>query len=244
MPKELGKIGGKALGFFGSKALAPNMPSFNPSSNIRTPAFNMTTSGGDVTLNRLNGPQRFAGVLDEIAGVRAEVKPGFGRFTEAAVKSIQDAKNKALGNVRDSLARRRVAGSNFANNALVNIERQFAQDEELARSGALIKEIEVTTQLIDERYKTELGNFELDLKELGIASNVSSTILQVMSQQAAIDKELAAKAIGGTGSFLSDILGTAGEAIGGFLPSFGGGSVSRSAGSISNPILGASQGIQ
>jgi len=199
---QLGKIAGKSLGFLGSKALSPSLPSFAPSPNIRTPAFNLTgTPGGNVTLQRLAGPQRFTDILADLADVRGEVKPGFGRFTEAAVTALGEARNRALGTARDILTRRRVMGASFSTNQLASIERAFGIEEEKVRSSALLQEIETTRVLIDQSFRVNLEGLRLDLDELRLATGVSDSILQVMSQQAVIDKQLAAKAIEGVGGF-------------------------------------------
>ena len=95
-----GALGSLVGGLFGSSR-APKQPSFNFFPNITTPAFNLRTSpGGDVTLSRLADTQRFPNILSNLADLRAEVRPGFGRFTEAAVEAIRRAKGDALGNAR------------------------------------------------------------------------------------------------------------------------------------------------
>ena len=111
----LGGVGKLAGGLFGASQ-APGQPSFNFFPNITTPAFNLRTrSGGRVDLTRLADTQRFPNILSQLSELGAEVRPGFGRFTDAAVEAIRRTKADALGNARQQLQRRRVAGSSFAN---------------------------------------------------------------------------------------------------------------------------------
>lgn len=213
---QIGKIAGRALGFFGSKALSPSLPTFRPSPNIRTPAFNLTsTAGGDVSLERLAAPQRFTGILEELEAVKAEVKPGFGRFTESVRAEFSRLRDRTLGNARDALTRRRVAGANFATNQLAQLDAAITERESKATAGALLQELATTTELIDASFKTQLADFNLDLEELKLSTGVSNTIITALSEQAVIDKQLAAQAIEGTGAFLSDVGGDIGTLIGG-----------------------------
>lgn len=211
-------IGKLAGGLFGASR-APKQPTFNFFPNITTPAFNLRTSpGGDVTLSRLADTQRFPNILSNLADLRGEVRPGFGRFTEAAVESIRRAKFDALGNVRQQLQRRRVQGSSFANAQLAGIEAEFGRQEAVFRGQALLEEIETTFRLIDAEAEVKTRNFQFELAELGVATGAAESLLQVISNQTTIDKIVASKAAEGVGEFGASV----GELIGkGFGSIFG-----------------------
>ncbi len=205
-----GALGGLVGGLFGSSQ-APSQPRFNFFPDITTPSFRLRTGeGGIVDLTRTGSPQRFPNILADLAELRGEVRPGFGRFTEAAVESIRRAKGDALGNARQQLQRRRVAGSSFANAQLAGIESEFGRQENLFRGQALLQEIDATFKVIDEELKVKQANFQAEFLELGIAANVAGFVTQALSQQAIIDKAIAVKAAEGIGAFGLDI----GEALG------------------------------
>lgn len=91
------------------------------------------------------------GMRDLISGsarLREEVRPGFGRLTDAAVKTIRNRRDEAVGNLRESLARRRVLGSSFAEDAQARVEAEFADLEERTRAQAIIEEIGLSRDLM------------------------------------------------------------------------------------------------
>lgn len=215
--KGVGKLAG---GLFGASQ-APKQPKFDFFPNITTPSFNLKTSaGGNIDLTRVGSPQRFPDILKQLSDLSGQVRPGFGRFTEAAVKSLRRAKGDALGTAREQLQRRRVQGSSFANASLAKIEEQFGVTEAKLRGQALLQEIDTTFRLIDAEATTKTRNFEFELKELGIATSVATSLVQVISDQTIIDKKIAAEAAAGAGEFFGDIGSLIGE---GFGSLFGGG---------------------
>ena len=209
--KGVGKLVG---GIFGGGSV--KQPKFDFFPNITTPAFRLKTApGGAVDLTRLADTQRFPNILSNLADLRGEVRPGFGRFTEAAVEAIRRAKGDALGNVRQQLQRRRVQGSSFANAQLAGIEAAFGREEALFRGQALLQEIETTFKIINEEFKVKLANFQAEFQELGIAANVAGFVTQALSAQSVVDKQIAAEAAVGAGSAFGDFGAVLGKAIGG-----------------------------
>jgi hypothetical protein len=228
----LGKLAG---GLFGASQ-ADDIPAFSFKPNIVTPSFTLAANQtGNVNLTRTAFPQRFGSELGNLADLRGQVRPGFGRFTEAGVEAIRRARGDALGNARDQLARRRVLGSSFGGAQLASIEQAAGREEAEFRGRAILAEIEATFKIIDQEFVVKTQNFQFELDELGIATNLTQAFMGVLSQQAEIDKEIAAKAATGTGDLFAttfgDIFGgstqeggstlgrLAGTAIGGF---FGG----------------------
>lgn len=217
--KGVGKLVG---GIFGGGSV--KQPSFDFFPNITTPAFRLKTApGGAVNLTRLADTQRFPNILSNLADLRGEVRPGFGRFTEAAVDAIRRAKEDTLGNVRQQLQRRRVQGSSFANAQLAGIEAAFGRDEALVRGRALLQEIDQTFRIINQELKVKISNFQAEFVELGIAANVAGFVTEALSAQAVVDKEIAAKAAEGAGSAFGDFGGLLGSALEDFI----GGSITK-----------------
>ena len=219
--KGVGKLVG---GIFGGGSV--KQPKFDFFPNITTPAFRLKTApGGAVNLTRLSDTQRFPKILSNLADLRGEVRPGVGRFTEAAVDAIRSAKEDTLGNVRQQLQRRRVQGSSFANAQLAGIEAAFGREEALFRGQALLQEIDQTFRIINQELKVKISNFQAEFVELGIAANVAGFVTEALSAQAVVDKETAAEAAKGAGAAFGDFGSVIGEAIGGidFGSIFGGG---------------------
>lgn len=135
------------------------------------------------------------------------MRPGFGRFTEAAIESIRRGTADALGTARDQLARRRVLGASFGAAQLAAIEQKGARDEFATRASALLEEIDQTFRIITQEFDLKKQNFQFDLDELGIAVNLTQGVMGVLSLQAEIDKRIAADAAAGTGTFFANTFG-------------------------------------
>ena len=201
----IAKLAGKAFGLFGD----PDIPTglkFQP--DIKTPSFRLTSAaGGNVDLTRTAFPQRFGSELANLAELRGEVRPGFGRFTEAGIKALERSRGAALGTAREQLQRRRIQGSSFGAAQLTSIEQKFAEQEETFRADAILREINTTFRIIDEEFKVKTQNLKFELDELGLAINLTQTVLQVASDQARIDKANAVLAAQGEADFASGIIG-------------------------------------
>lgn len=126
---------------------------------------------------------RLGGTFAELQG---QVKPGFGGLTDARVKAIRDRADEAVGNLRESLSRRKVLGSSFASDALTRTELAFAQEEEGARAQSFVEEMGLSRQLaVDEAVATgQLGQLS------GNLLNLDAESLQVESQTIALDMGL------------------------------------------------------
>lgn len=188
-------------------------PSYGFSHNAEAADFNRR--GGLA----LSGPARLTGLADqmgtsagEIAGLRpgiaelrtglrglnfdlgtlrSQVQPGFGRLTEARVTAIRDAAAESIGNLRDSLARRNVLGSSFANDAFSRTRLAFAQEEEKARAESALQEIQLSTQLLQEQaanYGQQLGLLQEDRINIAQQATIYQSQAQILANQ--MDREL------------------------------------------------------
>ena len=100
--------------------------------------------------------EAFETQLAELSNLRGQLRPGFGALTEAQVGAIETARDKAVGNLRESLAKRRVAGSSFALAQEAQLEREFAQAEAEARAETTLQELDATARLIDQEFQVSL----------------------------------------------------------------------------------------
>lgn len=111
------------------------------------------------------------------ADLQGQVKPGFGGLTDARVKAVRDRRDEAVGNLRESLSRRKVLGSSFAADALTRTELAFAQEEEGARAQSFVEELGLSRQLaVDEAAATgQLGSLAGNLLGLDAQSLAQET---------------------------------------------------------------------
>lgn len=117
---------------------------------------------GQGLVSRARGELRKGGARTEreLLEIQNRLRPGFGALTEARVRAIQDARGKAIGNLRENLGRRRVLGSSFAEAAQAQAEREFGQAEAEARATSTLQELDATSQLIQTRAAERSRNIE------------------------------------------------------------------------------------
>ena len=131
----------------------------------------------------------------------------------SGLQALAGSRGRALGTAREQLQRRRVAGSSFGNAQLTRIESEFAEKENAFRAKAILDEITQTFNIINQEFKVKTQNFQFELDELGIAVDLTQSVMGVLSDQAKIDKQNAVLAIQGRADFFT----TAGGEIGGGL---------------------------
>lgn len=131
------------------------------------------------------------GLQGDLADLQSQVAPGFGRLTEARVRAIRDARAESIGNIRESLGRRGVLGSSFAQDATARATLAFAQQEEEARAEAIIQEIGLSRQIIQDRmsnFGQQIGLAQVDADLIGKAALQYVAQSSILSQH--LDREL------------------------------------------------------
>ncbi len=86
------------------------------------------------------GLSRSESLRSDIASLREGLTPGFGRLSEERQQAIKDARDEAVGNLRESLSRRRVLGSSFADDAVSRTELAFGREAGLAAAETFQQE--------------------------------------------------------------------------------------------------------
>ena len=158
------------------------------------------------------------GIQGGLQGLRAQVAPGMGEVTSSRVQALRNASAQAIGNLRDSLGRRGVMGSSFAEDAVSRERQAFTQEEASQRAQGKIEEISISSALFGEEMKNlgmqlgldefttnamqqqfqniatqaELQQKELtrQLNELGVAGGIINQANQISSQVAMAQAEL------------------------------------------------------
>lgn len=202
-----------SIGSAAALAFGPEdkIPKANLNFRIDTPQFNIRRGEGSLKLARGAEGQKAAGLrsslLGDLAGLQSQVRPGFGRLTQAAKKNTTDTFGKRRGNLRGQLARRRVLGSSFGEAEESSLALEEAQALEAAESRSLLQEIDASANLIDQQFKQTATAMQEDLQALGFLTGMQNTITSVLSDQAAIDKDIAVKQAQGRGKLFGDIFG-------------------------------------
>lgn len=213
------------------------------------------------TITDVFRPQ-FGGIFDtqlgELANIRSQIQPGIGALTEARQARIEDARQRSLGNLRDNLARRRVLGSSFAQDAQQRAEAEFGRQAADADAQSFLEELALTRDVINQQFQTGLQSARTDLdlfiqsetaaragteaelqeqdKLTAIATQLSSGIQTILGNQASLNANLAAQAAQGSGQLAGITSGLSSGGFGGILGNiFGGPTQQTSAGGVALP---------
>ncbi len=153
------------------------------------------TPGGlaDLSARRI---QALAGDVREQQG---QFVPGFGIVSQRS----RDRGRQAVGNLRDSLARRRVRGSSFAQ----QLEAQQQRENEALEQEAILQEIRFQQALRQEEAALLAQGVNQTLAEAGIATGQGQALAQLFTQADALQSQLEAE--GSLASAAGQILGTA-----------------------------------
>lgn len=206
-------------------ARPPRVDSFS-APNLKTSGLSANVSGGTVDLTRsaeasgqLQSLQQALGAQGaDLKALLPLVEPGFGRLTEAGVNTIQGRARSSIGNLRDNLARRRIAGSSFATDALSRAEAEFAQEEANFRAQSFLQELQLKTELINQSAAATSKQFEVAIAQMNfesqVASDITRTVTDAIKTNASIQAQLAASNAAGQGKFMEPISSAVGGAVG------------------------------
>lgn len=122
--------------------------------------------------------------LSDIDALRAGLQPGFGKVTEARRAAVETARQKAVGDLRDTLGRRRVEGSSFANASLAQADAEFAKAAADADAKSYLEELAATSDLIDRENKYLYQEAARGLEELGLAARFQREFADIFARDA------------------------------------------------------------
>ena len=117
------------------------------------------------------------------SGLKSRVAPGFGEVTRTTVDAIRRAGSRTVGNLREELSKRRVAGSSFAEREIAGIEAQFGELEAKTRAESKLQELGVTIDLTNQETAAAVAGSEALLKQLNIEGSIAASLGQASSQQ-------------------------------------------------------------
>lgn len=129
------------------------------------------------------------------AGLRAKVAPGFSDLRAVRLAEIENARKASISNLRDNLARRRVMGSSFGEDAIARQELEFGQAKEKVAAESFLQEIEMTNQFINQEFEQTRSAFSTKLGELNIhadlAANLGAQATDVLKASAQLRAQIA-----------------------------------------------------
>jgi hypothetical protein len=124
----------------------------------------------------------------EIAALKQKVAPGMSDLRLSRFAELEANRSRAIGNLRDNLAQRRVLGSSFAQNTLATAESEFAMQKDKVAAESFMTEIEMTNQLVNQEFDLRRGEFQTALDELNleadVAAKLSGQITELMAASA------------------------------------------------------------
>lgn len=204
-------LAGAALGGKGGKS-DPKANSFN----MNTGSYNLKGSGGDRNYAELNPTDsalaRTAAqnaLMGDLQNLRGQLAPGFGRLTQAARSNIENARTNRLGNLRDTLAERRLTGSSFGESLISQAEREFGQAQNEAEANSILQEINANAALINQENGIINNQVQQALAELGIVAGVSQNFTNSMNQLTQMEQMMKAQEAAGMGKFIGQLGGMA-----------------------------------
>ncbi len=207
----IGKIFGKSSG---EKALA----NFRPVS-FSSPGLSGTFDNNRFTLSRGAETSEALGDIRSLSqeqagafrGLRDRVKPGFGELMRTRIDAIRSAGKRSIGNLRQELTKRRVAGSSFASREIASEEARFGQIEEQTRAETFLQELSLTGELIREEFSSAISGIETILKQLNLESTIAAQLSQSAGSQIAsllpAREQAAAARREGNADFFMELIG-------------------------------------
>ena len=203
-----------------STGSSSSLNSYKPYS-FNTPGFSGTVNGNTIDLTQnpeltsaLTGVTNTANTTNNsLQGLIDRLGPGYNALTDAALKNLENARLKTVGNLQDNLARRRIAGSSFANDTLTRANAEFANQGEQIRAQNTLASLDAANKLIQEQHTNTINAFNTTIKELNLegttAAQVASGVSGIMSSNAQLQAQLNAQSEAGTGQLFGTIFGPA-----------------------------------
>lgn len=152
-------------------------------------------------------------VMTGLEDLRGMLKPGFGAFTDAVVKAVNNARDKAVGSLNDALTRRRVAGSSFAEGLKSSVMLDFGQQEAQLRSGAFLQELSANLDILNQEWSNIGQLVQEGLAEAQIAAGMSAPITAGIQSANALSAQLAMANAQGTGQFIGSATGSVADLV-------------------------------
>lgn len=190
-----------------------------PGSKGESGYFNLTRSSGMQTalgdiLSRTNK------LGADYGSLLPRVAPGVSELRASRLQGIENRRRAAIGNLRDNLSRRRLAGSSFASDALTRADITYEQEADRIRAESSIQELALTQDLLQKQASAELQGLNTMLSQFNIDSALGAQLatsstaainqaLQLQQNAAITNAQLEAQSQAGIGQLIGTLGGAA-----------------------------------
>jgi len=150
-------------------------------------AYNKKTRSFDVT--RSSALTQGLADLQSRLGERASAFRGlrgsdiFDKLLEGRVGAIRDAGLRTVGNLRQELGKRRVAGSSFAEREISSTEAMFAREEKIAHAEGRRDQLSAEASLIDQEFQASVQAAQVMIDQMNMESGLGAQLGQFASAQ-------------------------------------------------------------
>lgn len=139
------------------------------------------------------------------------VTPGFSQFRAAGLADIANTAASNMSTLKQNLAQRGVAGSNFANDQITNANATTAQTQADFEASSYLQELSASFQLTQAQYQMQTQAYSTAINQSNIESQTAASLVatnnQIGAQIATANAQLTAQSQAGAGSFLGSLLG-------------------------------------
>ena len=157
-------------------------PGLTGSFDKGTNRFNVNrTAEGETAIRDIRSG--FDDLSGEIAGLRPDVRPGFGRLTRSRIEGVRNVASRTVGNLREELGRRRVLGSTFASREIASTEAEFGRQEDEIRAESFLQELQLTRELISDQFKASISGAAAVLDQLNFETGLAARLSDSASRQ-------------------------------------------------------------
>jgi hypothetical protein len=153
-------------------------------------------------------------------GLTKDISPIIGGLRTAGVEAIRGRRRRTIGDLRENLQRRRVAGSSFGADALSRAEAEFAKEEAEFGAEVGVKEFEMeqqllerNMQLLDQETQANIESFNVGLTqsnlEAGLAAQISTAYSGIAAENARAISDIMAQYAAARANIVGSIAGAA-----------------------------------
>lgn len=209
----------------GSESPQARLSSFSPT-GVNAGGLMSSMDGSNISVTpsaeRLGAVRALGGVSGELAdsirALRQGVAPGISNMRAARLAEIEDARNNAIGTLRENLQRRRVLGSSFGNDALARAEAEFGGARERVAAESFLQELEATNNLLTQEAGARRQQFQTGLDELNLEADMAAKLAGKSTEQlganARLIAQMNAQEAAGQGKFFGQLMQPVGDALG------------------------------
>lgn len=183
------------------------------------------SSGRMADVTGLQGASGYS--ADELAKLRSGIMPGYNDMLKSRLAELNDTASRAVGNLSQNLASRRVLGSSFGADTITRANNEFLKQRDATIADNYLKSVAASTDLLERETAARRQQFQSGLDELNLEANLASNLTNSAMPQLAANARAQAEMDMKNNQYYSGLnyklLGGLGNFLGGFIPGGGGG---------------------